>query len=458
MPQPSYPPIDELPLELLHEIFIFYCRVPPSPSPIIQYSGGTRVDEEWGPLTLSHVSGRWRDIARQLRPIWSFIRIMDNTPLAKTSLWVRLSVNHPLDIAIHLNHNLDMPRAYRLLVSHANRWRQFRINAYKAQQYLLYPETWFVVPFLRSRDGFNWGPGPIVSAPELTVLDLQSPTSQVESPNEPREQYYPSLWCPKLQTLVVKTIPLSWNNLAMHTPLKGIKNIEVDQELYGEQDLVGSMAAIGQMKALRHAVISVTVHSSYNPVAVSSTSPRLMDLPGLQKLRLSFTAQCSTSWLWIKNFHAPGLEYLNLSLNKLNNRSGSGVWHEEHEQTRLKGVIPSLTLRMLHLALKTGNQCAKCIAAFMATVSTVSRITLYLDGKEKEHLLKRVLAFKCTFPQLSQVVVLTRRSRLSRENEALLSSEIARWNPDATVTYVLTPSYLERADISSQALRLPQTT
>ncbi|KAG8926494.1 hypothetical protein FRC02_008847 [Tulasnella sp. 418] len=196
------------------------------------------------------------------------------------------------------------------------------------------------------------------------------------------------------------------------------------------------------MKALRHAGIHVTVWQYSDPLDVSEPGQCLMDLPDLRKLKLSFKALCPASWLWMKNLHAPRLEFLAIYLCGPRDQMGSQHWHGEHEQhgwPTLKGVVHSPSLRELSLRLDSGKQCAKCISAFMATVPTVSRMELQLSewGPRPEPTVPRVLTLECTFPQLENVEVRALRNIMSPENRTLLSSAIARWNPNATVTYVI---------------------
>ncbi|KAG8933363.1 hypothetical protein FRC02_012039 [Tulasnella sp. 418] len=223
----SYFPIDNLAVEILCHIFSLCCEAEfADTAPIeVQTVKDIIVIQGCSPLTLSHVSSRWRTIAQQLRSIWSLIRVKDDTPAFKIWLWLEHSGNHPLDILIHDVHPNRVRQAYNILAPHASRWRRFRVLA-DGSSSCQGPREWHITPFLRKDS--NEDLTTVLSAPELTVLELRkrhyNPTHNC---NRIRDR--PSLLCPKLQTLIVSEVALDWSQSGLHIPLNNITILEMCQ-------------------------------------------------------------------------------------------------------------------------------------------------------------------------------------------------------------------------------------
>ncbi|KAJ7642258.1 hypothetical protein FB45DRAFT_786366 [Roridomyces roridus] len=105
-----YSGVVSLPPEIIAEIFLQYVTfgeiVSPYPNP------HESTPHSYGPLLLSSVCRRWREIALALQPIWSnfVIRTSDDSISSAVSLlerWIPRAGNHPLTVAV-LRHDWEM--------------------------------------------------------------------------------------------------------------------------------------------------------------------------------------------------------------------------------------------------------------------------------------------------------------------------------------------------------------
>ncbi|KAG8917410.1 hypothetical protein FRC03_012187 [Tulasnella sp. 419] len=226
MSQPYFP-IDELFIELLCSIFELCCEVEILETRPLDEKIEDKIDviQRCSPLTLVHVSQRWRTAGLQLRPIWSFIRVKDNTPLSKIRFWLDRSGNHPLSIVIDEVDPYRLLDAYNLLVPHAERWAEFRILAGESSIGDYPDRNWRLVPLLKRTN--EQDSEPLLSAPILTVLHLQRRISMLLLID--RTMSYPSFHSAVLQKLTVVRINFEWSHLAFYGTLSGITELEVDQ-------------------------------------------------------------------------------------------------------------------------------------------------------------------------------------------------------------------------------------
>ncbi|KAG8924887.1 hypothetical protein FRC02_010135 [Tulasnella sp. 418] len=226
----SHSPIDKLFTELLCMIFTFCCEVEYPEAPPLAEKSDDKIDltQSCSPLTLVHVSQRWREAGMRLKPIWTFIRVTDSTPLSKIRFWLDRSGSHPLNILIEDVHPNRLLAAYHLLVPHAKRWCEFRILA--GDTCLAGPRDrqWHLVPFLERRKEHN--AVSLISAPILSVLHLQKRLSFILLMDQTTN--YPSLSTSMLQKLIITRLNLDWNHLRHHMALSGITELEVDQSFH----------------------------------------------------------------------------------------------------------------------------------------------------------------------------------------------------------------------------------
>ncbi|KAG8939832.1 hypothetical protein FRC03_005951 [Tulasnella sp. 419] len=226
----SHFPIDKLFTELLCMIFAFCCEVEYPEAPPLAEKRDDKIDliQSCSPLTLVHVSQRWREAGMRLKPMWTFIRVTDSTPLSKICFWLDRSGSHPLNTLIEDVHPNRLLAAYHLLVPHAKRWCEFRILA--GETCLAGPRDrqWHLVPFLERRKEHN--AVSLISAPILSVLHLQKRLSFILLMDQTTN--YPSLSTSMLQKLTITRLNLDWNHLRHHMALSGITELEVDQSFH----------------------------------------------------------------------------------------------------------------------------------------------------------------------------------------------------------------------------------
>ncbi|KAG8919752.1 hypothetical protein FRC02_001409 [Tulasnella sp. 418] len=424
----SFFPIEKLPLELLFCTFSLCCKADFTDiaSPDAPLDNDIIVFQACSPLTLSHVSSRWRSIARELSTIWSFIRIKDATSASKTSLWLEHSGNHPLYILIQDVHPDRVRQAYDMLYPHASRWRQFRIIARESSLQDI-DQGLSITPFLIR--GAREDPTPILSAPELTTLDL-------------REQRYSgvrysstmdiSMSCPKLRKLIVSDLAVDWSRLGLHISLGNITSLEIYQIFLLEYNLIQLMTAVGQMRALQHARICVIT-----PHDMMETAGCSMIHPDLRTLRLEIHAPCSALWGWFRNLHAPQLLALSLHHFLIRKTDGSDPWHVEQEQigwAATKEVVHFPSLTQFNCSLGPEYRCLESLAAIMEAIPTITRMK-FEDDTGMLHRLASLLTVGGPRPQVEHVEIRTRTD--TPEHRELLSKAVALLNSEATMTIAI---------------------
>ncbi|RDB27395.1 hypothetical protein Hypma_004349 [Hypsizygus marmoreus] len=128
------PPLHYLPSELLSEIFL-----------IATHDTEDRYHALLTPISLSHVSSRWRHVALSTGGLWTNIILTFPVSRAQISCavsWLRRSQSHPLDIFLdfrdpswdwelaessHAFRWQDMEAILRLLMTHVHRWNRFEL-------------------------------------------------------------------------------------------------------------------------------------------------------------------------------------------------------------------------------------------------------------------------------------------------------------------------------------------
>ena len=124
------------------------------------------------PITISHVSSRWREIAISTRGLWTSIIFtfpICTSQLLRSMTWLSRSYPYPLDIFLdfrdpswgweedsHKFHLEHMAPVLRLLLAHVKRWRHFE----------LLTDTWAPI-FI-----FLWNTRHVEAAPSLRSLSL----------------------------------------------------------------------------------------------------------------------------------------------------------------------------------------------------------------------------------------------------------------------------------------------
>ncbi|KAG5641406.1 hypothetical protein DXG03_005273 [Asterophora parasitica] len=129
------PPSSHLPNELLSEIFLLAAHNDDQYETILT------------PITVSHVSARWRNVAISTGGLWSTIIITFPTSrgqLSRAVTWIKRSKTCPLDFFLDFRDPLwdwefaesshrfrwqDMEAILRLLIVHVRRWRRFELLA-----------------------------------------------------------------------------------------------------------------------------------------------------------------------------------------------------------------------------------------------------------------------------------------------------------------------------------------
>ncbi|KAG8940885.1 hypothetical protein FRC03_005031, partial [Tulasnella sp. 419] len=121
--------INELPVEILWNVFQYCNEVTSGGDP----DSGSAITldsvQATNPIILSHVSKYWRSTALELRQLWSFIRVADDTPLEKTLEWLHRSRDSPLDILLFFHYDREKAQKVgNILLRYIGRWRQLHAN------------------------------------------------------------------------------------------------------------------------------------------------------------------------------------------------------------------------------------------------------------------------------------------------------------------------------------------
>ncbi|KAG8941064.1 hypothetical protein FRC03_004892 [Tulasnella sp. 419] len=329
------------------------------------------------------------------------------------------------DILIQDVHPNRVRQAYDVLAPYASRWRQFRIIAGRSS--FQGPREWHITTFLKR--GGNGDSTPVLSAPELTVLELRK-RFQIGAHILDRERDCPSLSCPKLRTLIVSDLAFDWSRLGLHMSLSNITSLQIQQVFLYKELLLQFMTVMGQMRALQHARIRMTT-----PNDLIETSGCSMIHPDLQTLRLSICAPCSALRGWFRNIHAPRLSAVSIH-HYASRTPGSDHWHEEQEQigwATIKEAVHLPSLTQFHCSLGPKDRCLKCLARVMDVIPTIKRIK-FEDDTGMLHRLAILLTVEGPRPQVEYVEIKTREDTL--EHREIPSKALALLNPEATMTIV----------------------